>query len=104
MFIRKKFYRENFRYIAPIDVILGQKDGKDAVFPYVTILQTLKALLKDEHKRKALIRNLHRKLGFSQKACNPLGRKIHKVSGVYFTLGNFPPHCQLKLDQIQLVA
>lgn len=38
--------------------------------------------------------------------CNPLGtsRKIHKILGVYWILGNLPPGCHSSLSSIHLAA
>lgn len=136
-YIRRKFYKNNFNYVAPVDIILGKRGSKDIIFSYIPILETVKVLLNNEHLLKQLTLNYcsaeprifadisdgdcYKNSEFyrnnptalqiilyqdSFEVCNPLGssRKVHKVVGVYFTLGNIPPYCRSKVDQIQLVA
>ena len=46
---RKRFYTANFRYVEPVQIILGQnKCGTQSVFHYVPLRQTLISMLQDE--------------------------------------------------------
>lgn len=132
-YMRKLYYKKNYNYVAPIEIILGN----NRAFFYVPILETLIALLSNEDVRNSLsgdtikpydgtFRDLtdgqcFNKCGFfsenlealrlilyqdSFEVCNPLGsaRCIHKVVGIYLTLANLPPYSRSKVDQIQLVA
>lgn len=58
VYTRKKYYRENFSYVPPVQVSL-QKDGEhnDCFYYYVPILDTLRELLNDKYVYNAVFRN-----------------------------------------------
>lgn len=46
---RKKFYKEEFSYVEPVELVLGVNNlNKDCVYQYIPILESLKFLLKQE--------------------------------------------------------
>ncbi|XP_021696610.1 uncharacterized protein LOC5564893 [Aedes aegypti] len=56
-YTRKKFFRENFAYVSPVQILL-QRDGdhNSCFYYYVPILQTLTSMLNDEKIYDAIFR------------------------------------------------
>lgn len=118
-FVRNKYFKENLKFVEPIEIYLGRdKRNKPCYFHYVPIKDTLLNLLQDKSVKNQLNNPIHKSqpdlltdftdgsiytgngkilhLILYQDAfetVNPLGsaKKIHKLLGFYFTLGNLYP-------------
>jgi len=130
-YMRKKFYKKNFIYVAPERI--GPPISK-TVFYYVHIAETLIAAFKDKSNKISLeppvqldpniltdvtdglayknnrffqenprsIRIILFQDGFE--ICSGYGRNKHKLVGVYMTIANIPPHIRTHVNSIYLVA
>lgn len=47
LYVRKEYFKNNFNYIAPIDILLEQKGNKKVSFCYIPIIETIKSLLNN---------------------------------------------------------
>lgn len=77
-FIRKKFFKENFKFVCPKRMNLGSDKNKCCSFYYVPILDTLSVLLENNHvQRQWLSKNVSDNNIFSNITDGNALKKIH---------------------------
>ena len=104
---RRQFMKKHFSVVEPEEHILDKKEGK--TFQYVPILQSLVQVLNNETIQGRALGYERNSENASQyqtfrDGCNPLGtsRKKHKVTAVYWVIGNIPAQFRSILASIYL--
>ncbi len=106
-FKRKQYYKKHFKVVEPVEYVLEARSNKS--YQYVPLLKSLQQLLGrndvvDTHTTCSLSHQKYVSFQDDFEVCNPLGmsRKEHKLSVVYWILGNFPSGSSSTLSSICL--
>lgn len=72
-YMRKKFFRTNFRFVEPVQVHLQRdKEHNECFYYYVPILETLKSMLEDEKLFDVAFRGRNTRPGYLSDYCDGL--------------------------------